>query len=56
MLLYPETETGDESFGIYHQGHDDGHYYKLAFVSIFDTDAKIDEHLGEKILAKLNVH
>jgi 5-methylcytosine-specific restriction enzyme subunit McrC len=53
MLLYPEISPVTETFGKYHQGSDKEHYCKLAFVSVFDAEEKLNQQIGERIFEKL---
>jgi len=55
MLLYPKAqESGEEeSFGVFHKGREGDNLCKLGFVKVLDENGKLDQHIGDKIIAKL---
>jgi 5-methylcytosine-specific restriction enzyme subunit McrC len=53
LLLYPKVTQTDGNFGKYHQGHQDGHYCKIAFIDVLGEDGKLNRYIGKDILQKL---
>jgi len=53
LLLYPKVTQTDGNFGKYHQGHQDGHYCKIAFIDVLGEDGKLNRCIGKDILQKL---
>jgi 5-methylcytosine-specific restriction enzyme subunit McrC len=55
MLLYPNSNSIDESFGKFWKGtpKPDDNQCKVGFISVLDKNHKLDINIGEKIINKL---
>lgn len=56
MLLYPNINGYNESFGTFHKGKEGNNKCKLGFVNVLDVTGKLDDTIGSIILEKLRIN
>ncbi len=55
VLLYPKTvQKYDGKFGKFHKGHEEGHFCKVAFVNVLNSDGELNLGVAEEVLEKIN--